>query len=378
MFCVGTALYKGDRIMQTGIIGLPASGKSTVFYALTGGQTRAKRVAPNEPNVAVVKVPDHRLWDLAEIFKPRRVVPADVEYLDFPPVARAFGKSEGIGGKFLADVSKCDALVHVVRAFVNESVPHLDGSVDPLRDATTMDMELMFSDLALLERRLERVRDSISKVKLQEREAVERERDILSRIKEQLEKEIPIRAQSLNEEERKTIRNYRFLTEKPLLVLMNIGEDQLPRAVEIEQSFRVRYAQTHTAIAAICGQLEMELAELDESERPQFLHDLGIPEPGLNRVIRICYELLGLISFFTVGEDEVKAWTIKRGTPAVEAAGVIHTDIQRGFIRAEVTPYHDFMRYKNFADARKHGVVRLEGKNYVVQDGDICHFLFNI
>jgi GTP-binding protein YchF len=366
--------------VQIAIIGLPLSGKTTVFNALTGARARTGAYsAAAEANMAVVQVPDPRLEELAKIFKPKKVVHAIVEYVDAGGVVKGDTKTEGISGQLLNQISKADALLSVVRAFQDESVPHSESSVDPGRDVATMDLEMTFSDLAIIERRLERLKESVHKGKAQEREAGEREMELLSRIKVDLEKETPIRAQKLAEEELFAIRAYQFLTAKPLLHVLNLGEDQLPRAEEIQSEVSQGYHWPDTVFTTLCAQVEAEVAELAQDEKLQFLEAMGVSEPSINRVIALSYRLLDYASFLTVGPDEVRAWTIRRNTPAMKAAGVIHSDLERGFIRAEVVSYADLMRVGgSMTEARKHGVFRLEGKTYPMQDGDITNILFNV
>jgi ribosome-binding ATPase len=366
--------------VQIAIIGLPLSGKTTVFNALTGARARTGAYgAGAEANIAVVQVPDERLYGLAEIFKPRKIVHATVEYVDAGGVVKTGAKRmEGLGGQLLNQISKADALLNVVRAFEDHSVPHPEDSVDPARDVATMDLELAFSDLAIIERRLERIREMAHKVRLQEREAAEREADLLARLKVGLEDEVPIRAQELTEEERTIIRTFQFLTAKPLLHLLNIGEEQIGRAEEIRVAVSQGYTLPETAFTTLPGRVESEIAELDPEEKQQFLEAMGVGEPGIDRVIALSYRLLDYASFLTVGDDEVRAWTVRRGTPAVKAAGVVHSDMERGFIRAEVVRYDDLVKARSMAEARKRGTLRLEGKSYPVQDGDIVHVLFNV
>ncbi|HEX2924461.1 MAG TPA: redox-regulated ATPase YchF [Chloroflexota bacterium] len=372
--------------MQIAIIGLPMSGKTTVFNALTGARAKTGAyAAAADANLAVVQVPDPRLEELAKIFKPKKVIHATVEYVDAGGVVKGSAKveegtrTEGMSGRLLNQISKADALLNVVRVFEDESVPHPEGSVDPARDVATMDLELAYSDLAIIERRMERLKESVHKVKPLEREAGEREMELLSRIKADLEREIPIRAQKLTEEESLSIRAFQFLSEKPLLHLLNLGEGQMERAAEIQDEVSRGYDVPQTAFTTLCGQVEAEVAELDPEEKQQFLEAMGVTESGVGRVIAISYQLLDYVSFLTVGPDEVRAWTIRRNTPAQKAAGVIHSDLERGFIRAEVVKYTDLMAAGGSrAEAKKHGTVRLEGKSYPVQDGDIMEVLFNV
>ncbi len=366
--------------MQIAIIGLPLSGKTTVFNALTGARAKTGGYsASTDANVAVVQVPDPRLEELAKIFKPKKVIHATVEYVDAGGVVKGSSKEEGISGRLLNQISKADALLNVVRVFRDESVPHPESSVDPARDVASMDLELTYSDLAIIERRMERLKESVHKVKAQEREAGEREMELLSRLKANLEKEIPIRAQQLTDEEQLVIRPFQFLTAKPLLHLLNLDEEQLPRAEEIRNEISEGYEVPRTAFTFLAGKVEAEVAELDPEERRQFLEAMGVAEAGVDRVIALSYQLLDYVSFLTVGPDEVRAWTIRRNTPAQQAAGVIHSDLERGFIRAEVVRYSDLMGVGgSMAEARKHGLLRLEGKTYPVQDGDIMNVLFNV
>ena len=362
--------------MEIGIIGLPKSGKTTVFNALTRGkaQTDSYSSSTMAPNIGVVKVPDPRLETLTKILKPKRTVPAEVTYIDIAAPAKGFGKGEGPGGQFLAYLSKVDALAHVIRVFEDERLLHPEGSVNPGRDTGTMNMELVFSDLAIIEKRTERLKASLKGAKPQEREAISREQTLLDKIKTALEADTPVREQSLSETESKLLENFQFLTSKPILLLLNIGEKQVPEATSLEDKYR----SPHCEIAALCGKLEMELAQLSDAEAQEFRSELGVAESGLDRVIRLSHSLLGLISFFTTASDEVKAWTIRRNTTAQKAAGKIHTDMERGFIRAEVISHDDLMKCGSLAEARKHGLLHLEGKNYIVQDGDVVTILFNV
>lgn len=365
--------------MQIAIIGLPLSGKTTVFNALTGARARTGAYSSSaDANVAVVQVPDHRLEELAKIFNPKKVTHAIVEYVDAGGVVKGASKEEGISGRLLNQISKADALLNVVRAFRDDSVPHPEDSVDPARDVATMDLELAYSDLAIIERRLERLKESVHKVKVQEREAGEREMELLSRIKVDLEKEVPIRAQQLTEEERQAIKAFQFLTAKPLLHVLNLDEEQYPERERIQAEVSRGYEVPGTAFTTLCGKVEAEVAELDSKERRQFLEAMGIAQPGVDRVIALSYQLLDYVSFLTVGPDEVRAWTVRRNTPAQKAAGEIHSDLERGFIRAEVVRYTDLMAAGSMAEVRKRGLLRLEGKTYPVQDGDIMNILFNV
>jgi GTP-binding protein YchF len=366
--------------MEIGIVGLPRSGKTTVFNALTRGeaQTGAYSSADTGPNIGVVKVPDPRLHRLTDILKPKRTVPAEVTYVDIALPATGFGKGEGPGRQYLDHLSKVDALVHVVRVFEDERVPHSEGSIDPERDITTLDLELVFSDMGIIERRLERLQASLKGAKQQEREQISREQTLLNKIKGLLENDIPVREQELSERELKDIESFQFLTAKPVLLLLNIGEDQIPESESLESSYREKYQRQNFGVAAICGQIEMELTQLPDDEALEFRSSMGLGESGLDRMIRLSYNLLGLISFFTVVSDEVRAWTIRRNTTAQKAAGKVHTDMERGLIRAEVIGFEALDRCGSMAEAKKQGLLRLEGKNYIVQDGDVVTVLFNV
>ena len=366
--------------MELGIIGLPQSGKTTVFNALTKGhaETGAHASGTLVPNIGVVKVPDPRLEALTDILKPKRTTPAEVRYVDVAGAAKGLSKGKGLEGELLAFMSKVDTLILVVRAFPDEMVPHIEGSVDPERDIDNMNLELAFSDLALIEKRLERLDTTLKGAKPQERELALREKALLARIGANLEKDIPLREQALTEEEAKTIANYQFLTAKPLLVLINLGEGQLGETASLEAKFKARYERPHLRIAALCGKLEMELGQLDDADAQEFRSAMNIVESSLDRVIRLSYELLGFISFFTIASNEVRAWTISQVTTALKAAGKVHTDMEKGFIRAEAIGYDDLTRCGSLAEARKRGLLRLEGKSYIVKDGDVITFLFNI
>ncbi|MFC1924796.1 redox-regulated ATPase YchF [Chloroflexota bacterium] len=359
--------------MEIGIIGLPKSGKTTVFNGLTGGKAETDAYTPTvfEPNLGVAKVPDYRLLRLEAIFKPKRTVPVEVKYIDI-----AIPKGKGLSGELLAYLSKADALIHVVRVFFDESVPHIEGSIDPGRDIATINLELVLSDLAIMERRLKRIEDSLKGAKPQEREKLLVEQNLMARIRSALEEEVPLQDQKLTDHESKMIENYQFLSAKPLLVLLNIGEEQLSQACSVEADLHSRYPQLQFAI--VCGKLEMELGQLGEVEASEFRAAMGVEGTMTSRVIELSYDLLEMISFFTVASNEVRSWTVSRNTPAPRAAGKIHSDMERGFIRAEVISYNDIDKCGSLAEARKQGLLRLEGKNYIVRDGDVITFLFNV
>lgn len=363
--------------MDLGIIGFQRSGKTTIFNAVTRGNAETGSYGAGvQPNIGVVKVPDTRLDRLAAIFQPKKFTLADIRYIDFP--GEAFSDGQGPPAQFMAQLARCDALIHVVRAFVDESVPHPQGSVDAARDIAAMELELGFADAAFIEKRLERIESSMRSVKVAERDVAEREMDLLKRLKAGLEADKPLREQEMSDEEKRMLVNYQFLTDKPLLVVLNIDEGEASRTAEIEAEYASRVSGAHTAVAAISGKIEQELAQMSDDDAAEFRRDLGIAEPGLDRMIRMSYELTGLISFFTVGPDECRAWNVASGATAPESAGKIHTDLERGFIRAEVVHWDDLLDAGSMAEAKKRAKVRQEGKTYVVQDGDCLNILFNV
>lgn len=364
------------------IIGLPGAGKTTVFNALThaAAETGGYASAEDEPNLATVKVPDPRLELLTKMFKPQRKIPADVQYLDVAGIAKGISE-KGMSGQLLGHLAQADALVHVVRAFADDNHLHPDGSVDPVRDIETLDMELLFSDLGIVEKRLQRIIQQLPKMKGAEREAYEREQKLMEHLKATLESDTPLRRviDEIDEENQRLLRGFGLLTAKPLLILVNLGEAQIGApGDQLIAEVAERFNAPGVAIDGLSGEIEMEIGQLDDDDAAVFLADLGITESSRERVIRRSFELLGLIPFFTVGPDECRAWTIRRGETAVEAAAAIHTDIQRGFIRAEIVGYDDLIAAGSMAETRKHGTFRREGRTYIVQDGDIINFLFNV
>jgi GTP-binding protein YchF len=360
-------------MLRAGLIGFGSTGKTTLFRLMTSPRGDAPRAAHGRTDAAVgvSRVPDERLERLTAMFKPRRKVPATVEIADLAGAGHA-------GARDLLDVApfrNADALLHVIRLFRDESIPHPAGSVDPLRDARTMEEELILADLGVVERRLERLDKDL---KRSATPALRRERDLLQSCREALESGRPLRALALGADDLKLLRGFQFLSAKPLLLVLNIDEADLPRLDEAVQlaGLEAFVAGAETRAVAVCARIELEIAQLGDADARAFLADLGLRESGLDRVIRAAYDLLGYVSFFTVGEDECRAWSIPRGTPAVAAAGEIHTDIQRGFIRAEVVPYDRLVARGSLAACREHGELRLEGKDYIVQDGDIINFRF--
>ena len=366
--------------MQIAIVGLAAAGKTTVFNTLTRGHAETGGFGGLQLNVGVVKVPDPRLDRLAGLFKPKKVVQADVTYVDLPaPPASSEGRvgTEELPAEHLARLRDSDALLHVVRVFDDPAVPHAEGSVDAWRDLERLDLEFILADLAMTERRLDRLRTSGRHGSQAERDANEREEAILGRLQEGLVEGRPIRDLELAGDDEKAIRGFRFLTQKPVLVLLNVGEADIPREAELVAGIAGRYDHRHALVDALSAKIEMELGELDPDEAGVFMDDLGLSGSSLDRVIALSYRLLGLISFLTAGPDEVRAWPIPNGSTAVDAAGVIHTDLARGFIRAETVSYADLVELGSTAEARKHGKLRSEGKTYVVHDGDVLEILFS-
>ncbi len=361
--------------LDIGIIGLAKSGKTTIFNALSKGKTDAGSAATH---IGTAKVPEPRLKVLVDMLHPKRVVPAEVRYTDIDASARGWDEKKAIGGQFLTHLSDAHALINVIRAFTDESIPHNEGSLDVKRDITSMNLELTFSDLAIMERRLTRIETALKGAKQSERHGLLREQEMLMKIKTDLEKDVPIRELNLTTDETRVIANYQFLTAKPLLTVVNIGEEQLPQVASLEAELNSSYSRPKCRFITLCGKLEMELAQLDDSAAEGFRAEFGIKQPGLERTIKLSYELLGLISFFSIASGEIKVWSIQKGTDALKAAGKIHSDMERGFIRAEVISYNDLVKCNSLAEARKKGLLRLEGKHYIVQDGDVITFLFNV
>jgi GTP-binding protein YchF len=358
--------------MKAGILGLSLAGKSTLFRLLTGTPAAAPGGRP-ETRLGIARVPDPRVDFLAELFRPKKRTWATVEYVDVPGIA----KGEGSALVDLPGLRGTDALVHVVRAFEAETIPHPEGSVDPLRDAKMLELELILADLGTVERRLQRLEAAIKKANRPEDVA---ERALFRRMKEALEAERPLREPGLTEEERRRLRGYALLSERPLLIVANLGEERIRDATAFldRTGLAALVRKPRVALCAVSAPIEAEMADLSPEDAKAFREDLGLAEPGLDRVIRTSYELLGLISFLTTSGDECRAWTITRGTKAQEAAGVIHSDIERGFIRAEVVAFDDLAAAGSLAACRERGTLRLEGKDYEVKDGDVINFRFAV
>jgi GTP-binding protein YchF len=362
--------------MQVTIVGLPGSGKTTVFNALTGGHAETGGFSGGRaaPNVSVVKVPDERLDRLAALFRPKKTTHADVTYVDVAIPAGA-AREGTINPDVLAQIRNADALLHVARAFDDATAAAV---ADPWRDVDDLDVEFTVADLSVIEKRLEKLRTQGRHGSQAERDAAQREQELLERIEPHLSDGRPIRSFGLTHDEELLLRGYRFLTQKPVLVVLNVDEGRLPEAASLEAAGRDHYGQPHTDVAVLAGKIEAEIGELSEEDARLFMDDLGIAEPSRGRVIRLTYALLGLFSFFTAGEDECRAWTLRTGSTAVDAAGVIHSDLARGFIRAQVIGYEDLLDVGSMAEARKRGTLRQEGKGYLVQDGDVIEVLFNV
>ena len=358
--------------MKIGIVGLPNSGKTTIFNALTHGdvETSAASSGKLETHLAIVDVPDPRVDRLSEMFKPRKTIYAQIQFNDVVGLQRDARKS-AINGTLLAELSQNDALMHVIRAFEDESVPHTETTIDPNRDIQILDGEFILADLGVVEGRLERLDATSKRGKISQNDLVEKE--LLTRLRAKLEQETPLRDTELAKDEDRLIRGFQFMTAKPALLVFNTGDNGNNLAKNIEP-----YEHLHTETMVIQGKLESEIAQMPAEDARIFLDEFGIQEPGLNKAIRSAYQLLGLQSFFTVGEDEVRAWTIRKGETAVDAAGTIHSDLARGFIRAEVIGYDDLIECGSMAVARQRGLLRLEGRDYVVRDGDILNIRFNV
>ena len=361
--------------IKCGIVGLPNVGKSTLFNALTQAEIPAENYpfCTIDPNVGIVMVPDPRLDELSKIVKPQKTLPTTVEFVDIAGLVAGAASGEGLGNKFLANVRETDAIAHVVRCFDNDDVIHVAGKVDPLDDIEVINTELALADLESVDKQLYKAGKN---AKSQDKDAIKL-RDVLQKMSDHLGEGYPLRTLELNDSEQDTVATLQFITDKPVMFVANVNEDGFENNPYLDR-VRELAVKENAVVVAVCAAMEAEIIQLEEEEQAEFLAEMGMTEPGLNRVIRTGYDLLGLETYFTAGVKEVRAWTVKRGSTAPKAAAVIHTDFEKGFIRAEVVGYDDFIQYKGEAGAKEAGRFRLEGKEYIVQEGDVMHFRFNV
>ena len=364
--------------MKLGIVGLPNVGKSTLFNAITnaGAQSANYPFCTIEPNIGVVAVPDSRLDKLAEMYDPDKYTPATIEFVDIAGLVKGASKGEGLGNKFLSNIRECDAIVHVVRCFENDDIIHVKGSIDPVRDIETINLELILSDVEIINRRIDKAQKMTKADKKYQAEV-----DFFTRVRDVLNEGKSARSVECTEEEKELLSTVALLTNKPIIYAANMSEEDFSNGIENNEGLKkveAIAAEEHAAVLPICAEIEAEIVEMDKEEKEMFLADMGLAESGLDRLIKECYSLLGLISYLTAGKPEVRAWTITKGTKAPQAAGKIHSDFERGFIRAEVIAFDDLMACGSMTAAKEKVLVRSEGKDYVMKDGDIVLFRFNV